>query len=273
MKPTPQLLKLQQTELEILKTFDTLCSQYDLTYFITAGTLLGAVRHQGFIPWDDDIDVVMPRKDFDRLSVVCREHLPEKYFYQSRKTDANYPFFFAKIRKNGTRVTEPTLNKIAMHTGIYIDIFPLDVCPRSDRGGRTYFKWTEQLQCAVMAKVNPDFSCGYTKRYMRLIHNLLRRLPRRLLDFLWCTTRIVIRFLCGDKRLSTACASHGYPRETYEASWFSAAVPLRFHDGSFPAPFAWDRLLQNMYGDYMTPPEENNRAGHFINQNEERGKK
>jgi len=267
--PSPQLLKLQQTELEILKFFDELCSQHGLTYFITAGTLLGAVRHLGFIPWDDDIDVVMPRKDFDRLAEICREYLPAEYFYQSRKTDADYPFFFAKIRKNGTRVTEPTLNKVTMHTGIYIDIFPLDACPHSDWGGQTYFKWTEQLQCAIMAKVNPDFSCGYTKGYMRLIHALLRRLPRRLLDFLWYMTRKTILLLCGGKRLSTACASHGYPRETYMASWFAKAVTLQFNDSSFPAPIGWDQLLQNMYGDYMTPPEENDRAGHFINQNEE----
>lgn len=255
---------LQLIELEILEDFQKLCQAHDLTFFITAGTLLGAVRHGGFIPWDDDIDVVMPRSDFDRLSEICRTRMPNGYFFQNCKTDPNYPFFFAKLRKNGTHVEEVSLSKVEMNKGIYLDIFPLDICPRGERGGRLYFKWVEQLQCAVMARVNPDFICGYSKGYMRGLHKLLRHLPLSALRGLWRLTHELLQGVCSNGRLSTACAAHGYPYEVYAHEWFSAAVPMCFEGMELPAPVGWRELLENMYGDYMTLPPESERLGHFV---------
>lgn len=254
---------LQLTELEILKEFQRVCQANGLTFYITAGTLLGAVRHGGFIPWDDDIDVVMPRSDFDRMARHGPHSLTEGYFFQDRNTDPEYPWLFAKLRRKGTHVEEPGLRCVRMHKGIYIDIFPLDACPKGERGGRLYFKWVEQLQCAIMARVNPEFACGYSKLYMRALHKLLCAVPIRGVDGLWNMTRKGLRLLCRDGKLSTACAAHGFPRETYEPEWFASAVEMKFEGLTFPAPVGWRELLSNMYGDYMTLPPIEERNGHF----------
>jgi len=257
------LRQLQLEEKKILQDFQQLCNNHGLIFYISAGTLLGSVRHGGFIPWDDDIDVIMPRKDFDQLSAIFADSPLKNYFFQTRNTDPGYPYFFAKLRKNGTHVEEPSLRETSMHKGIYIDIFPLDICPRSDWGGRLYFKWVEQLQCAVMANVNPGFSCGYTKKYMVALHKSLTLLPTYWIDRLWHMTRYVLKTFCRGTRLSTACASHGYPYETYDSGWFSSVVQMRFEDTFLPAPAGWHELLTNMYGNYMAPPPEEERQGHF----------
>ncbi len=253
---------MQLTELEILEEFDRLCKLGGLRYYIIAGTLLGAVRHKGFIPWDDDIDVAMPRKDFERLAAVCREHLSPDYTLQCSTGEKNYPFFYHKLRKNGTFVEEISLKRVEMHKGIFIDIFPLDGCPASDWGGMLFFKWVQQLTCAVMAQVNPDFVCGYRKKYMRALHTLLRRLPRGVLFALWQLTVRTVGIFCW-KKLCTVCGRHGYPAESYLADWYRETVFLEFEGRMLPAPIGWDAMLTNLYGDYMTPPPEEERQGHF----------
>ena len=131
---------LQLRELEILDFFADVCKRNGLRYFIIAGTLLGAVRHGGFIPWDDDIDVAMPRRDFNKFAKICKKELPDGYFFQSSKTEKEYPFFFAKLRRDGDTVNESILESHDIHKGCYIDVFPLDKCPRSARGRKMLFK-------------------------------------------------------------------------------------------------------------------------------------
>lgn len=120
------LKKLQMTELEILKDFDKLCEKYGLEYFLEGGTLLGAVRHGGFIPWDDDIDVLMPRADYEKLLALYQKNCLEGYYFQCIETDKNYWNFFGKIRKEGTLFVTKEEKDIQTHQGVFIDIFPID---------------------------------------------------------------------------------------------------------------------------------------------------
>jgi len=257
-------------ELEILKEFGRICEKHNLSYCITAGTLLGAVRHKGFIPWDDDIDVVMPRKDFDRLEKICLNYLPTGLFYQNYQTEANYPFYFAKLRKNNTEVCEESLIDVQMHKGVYIDIFPLDKCPKGKIFGKLFFKVMELLNCVVVAKVNRSFVCGYKKKYMRFLFAILKYLPKRLLISMREIWRILVGILSSGECLCTVGGAHGYPRETYKKEWFAESVLLEFEGAQYPAPVGWRELLTNMYGDYMQLPDEPERTGHFISW--ERGK-
>lgn len=255
-----ELRQLQLSELGILQIFKELCDKHGLRYYLHAGTLLGAVRHRGFIPWDDDIDVCMPREDYDKLISLP---LPEGYYYQDSFSEPEFPFFFAKIRKEGTEVFEPYLEKTRMRKGQYIDVFPLDVCPDGKWTSYLYFKIVGLFNSVYMGKVNPEFSCGYTKPYMKLLYRWLSRLPvetirRRRQRFGLLPSR-----LCSGKRVCSVGGVHGYPAETFLTAWYHDPVELEFEGKFFPAPGNWDALLSNLYGNYMTPPEENNRGGHF----------
>lgn len=257
-------LALQAEELEILQLFDRICETNDFTYFLTAGTLLGAVRHKGFIPWDDDIDVAMPRREFERLKAHLSKQPPDGYFFQCDETDSNYPFHFAKLRKNNTEVVEPSLEQVVIHKGLYIDIFPLDTCPCHPEIAACFYKLVDFITWAFMSKVNADFCCGYTKRHVRLLHSALSRFPKSFLRHLRAGVRRGAAFFCTGKCLCTLNASHGYPNESYEAEWFDSSVRMQFEGQSFPVPSGWHNVLTQLYGDYMKPPTAKEKQGHFI---------
>ena len=253
---------LQLEELTVLEELDRICKKHGLRYFLTAGTLLGAVRHKGFIPWDDDIDVAMPREDYDRLAKICESELSEGFFYQSEKTERLHTFFFAKIRKDGTRVTEHLLEGVDIHDGCYVDIFPLDKCPKIPAFARLYFKTVQMLNCAIISKVSKDFKDEY-KPFTHFVYSCVRLLPFSFLRGLRRFVRWFYAAFSSGKRWCTVAGSHGYPRETYLPEWFASGVPMEFEGKEFPAPVGWQELLTNMYGDYMTPPDQTNRGGHF----------
>ena len=260
---------LQLKELEVLKELRRLCDKHGLRYYLTAGTLLGAVRHKGFIPWDDDVDIVMPRRDYNRLKKIARRELSEGFFYQSADTEYKCPFFFTKIRMDGTSVTEPLLEGVKIHDGCYVDVFPLDVCPMSDRRAERYFKLTRMIFCAIIARLNPDFVCEYTKGGAIFAFKLLRRMPIWLLKWLRGSVRRYYSLFSRRGRLATVDGSYGFPRESYDIEWFDEAVSLEFEGESFIAPKRYDDILTHMYGDYMTPPDESMRHGHFIKNDKE----
>lgn len=116
----------QKTMLEILLEVHRICEKHHLTYWLEAGTLLGAIRHKGFIPWDDDMDISMPRKDYDRFLEILPEELDPEFFLQTRETDPGYTFPFAKIRKNSTLLIETgETGEEPYHHGIFLDVFPM----------------------------------------------------------------------------------------------------------------------------------------------------
>src|SRR5690554_4415622 len=120
------LKKLHNVQIEILNQIVKICNQNKLTYFLIGGTLLGAIRHKGFIPWDDDLDIAMPRKDYEKFLELCQGYLGDEYYLHCSKTDPKYWLPFAKVRKNNTIFEEKSIQTINSHKGIYVDIFPLD---------------------------------------------------------------------------------------------------------------------------------------------------
>ena len=123
-KEGTELRKLQLTEIEVLDEIVRICKKHKLQYFLLAGTCLGAVRHSGFIPWDDDIDIGMPREDYEKFLNIALDELDEKYFLQYYKTDENYYLGFAKVRKNNTSFITKGFEKKKGHQGFFVDIFP-----------------------------------------------------------------------------------------------------------------------------------------------------
>ena len=123
----------QKIMLDILSEIHRICVENHLTYWLEAGTLLGAIRHKGFIPWDDDCDVSMPRKDYEKFLERAQSQLPETMFLQTKETDKEYPLPWAKVRKNGTLLIETgETGKENYHHGIFVDVFPYDYYESAD---------------------------------------------------------------------------------------------------------------------------------------------
>lgn len=251
-----RLRGLQLRELEILLEFRRLCVENGLRYYLTGGTLLGAVRHHGFIPWDDDIDIVMPRADYQRFAQLCiQQILPPGYHYQSVKTDREYSFFFAKLKKEDEQSGGAAEG--------YIDVFPLDKCPDWDWLAILFFKGIELCSMAALGRIDPQFVCGYRRWYMRSLWRLLNRLPLYWIFALREGLRKFFGAVSSGRRVCNVGGRYGFPREVCQAAWFSKKMELEFEGHSFSVPSGWHELLTNLYGDYMIPPDQADRHGHF----------
>src|SRR5699024_2273587 len=122
-----QLRKLQKEQMILLKEFDRICRKHNIAYYLHAGTLLGAVRHGGFIPWDDDIDLSMFRNDYNKLKSIMEKEIDmKKFFFQNQETDQHYNWVFERLRLNNTVYKRVGQEHLKCHNGIFIDIFPLD---------------------------------------------------------------------------------------------------------------------------------------------------
>lgn len=126
MEARDQLIKIQQIELSILNEFSKICQKHNLTYFLVGGSCLGMIRHKGFIPWDDDIDLGMPRKDYQKFCEIAKAELPDDLVLQNFDTEPQCGLVFGKIRKKGTILSENYSYHINMNQGVWIDIFPYD---------------------------------------------------------------------------------------------------------------------------------------------------
>ena len=129
--PDGSLLRRQQLRmLELLEVIDVICRKHQIPYWLSSGTLIGAARHKGFIPWDDDLDIEMLRSDYLRLLKVLPQELPDNLALQTNETDPNYIFIYGKLRDKDSHLEETnSYDRILYYTGIYIDIFPLEKIP------------------------------------------------------------------------------------------------------------------------------------------------
>lgn len=167
MKPET-LHQLHQVEIEILDEIVRICENNNLRYFLIGGTLLGAVRHRGFIPWDDDLDIAMPRTDYEMFEKLCKTELQEKYYVHSSETDKNYWLPFMKIRKHNTAFDEARLeNADVSMNGIWVDIFPLDNAKKLNSFGK-------RIRTTIIKK-NLQHFIVY-KRHKRWPHPFLSKL-------------------------------------------------------------------------------------------------
>lgn len=263
MNNTEIIRKLQRAELMILKDVADICETNKLKYYLIGGTLLGAVRHHGFIPWDDDIDIVMFREDYDKLFDIMMQHYQEKYFVQRFETDPNYSRYIMKIRLNGTKHVEERISDVKMNHGIYIDIFPIDYLYNAGiithiRGG---------ILRALFAYKNVKHSQSHYSGLksiasypVKLItHIIPEPLVNRLFD------KVCVRDNNRKCDYVTNFASHfKWKRQMYPINYFGEGKELEFEGLLFRAPNEYNKILERLYGDYMKLPPEDKRIAHNI---------
>lgn len=243
----------QQLLLAMLKDFDAVCKRHGIAYQLFSGTALGAVRHQGFIPWDDDIDVILLREEYERFfREAAGDFDPAVYFVQ-REFGPHWPMQFSKLRRNGTACMEKYHPKdLETHQGVYLDIFPCDNLSDRLLTAKLQF-WASKV---VIAKAL--YARGYEtdSALKKCVLQACRLLPRKpFYDF------------CIRAGESSTCRVHSFfgassrfERSVYPREWLTETVDLPFEDGVFPVSASYDKLLTTLYGDYMTLPPQSERA-------------
>lgn len=247
------LRRLQETQLEILGVVASTCAANKIHFSLYAGSLLGAVRHQGFIPWDDDLDICMERLEYDRFIKAWNSDPPKGYILQNKENSPGFTQSFSKIRKEHTTFLQYDWEASKYHTGIFIDIFPLDRMPVR-KGSKLLFQWRcLQYQLLTREFVPPKGSTAQkiVSRLMLSVVPPQKRAARR---------ELLLRKITEDKNshhpivgiemLSTI-------RMPLPANLFEQYVDLPFENGQYMCFAQWDAYLTAKFGDYMTlPPEE-----------------
>lgn len=235
----------------LLQEFDRVCGELHITYFLFAGTLLGAVRHKGFIPWDDDLDILMRRADYMRFLQEAPRILDRNHFFLQGEFSEHFPMFFSKLRLNGTTCLEKYFPKDPLvHQGVYIDIFPCDNAFRSKMGRFIQFVSSKVVIAKGLDAEGYDTDSKLKKAVIYCSRMLPQKFflrivkgPKRADDFLHC-------FLGGASKMS---------RSVFPKSWFDKTVHLPFEDSLFTAPEQYDAVLRVLYGDYWKIPSEEDR--------------
>ncbi|MBE6583907.1 MAG: LicD family protein [Ruminococcaceae bacterium] len=259
MTLTPeQTQELQAVELEIFKHFTNACVKLNIKYFLVAGTLLGAVRHQGFIPWDDDIDVAMFREDYEKFLKEAQSLLPEHIFLQTYSTDLGYHKVFAKLRNENTTFIECSVKSNKMSHGMFIDIFPLDYCD-TDTKSSTLFKLKERIYSLRSSSLAKDLKLDFKKRLIRQGCKLVCPDPRKALIKL----ERLHTSMKSDKYVTNFSSIYG-DKEIMPIDWYGDGALITFEGLTVSVPKEYDKWLSTIYGNYMELPAPENRVSHHL---------
>ncbi|SFD00649.1 LicD family protein [Flavobacterium phragmitis] len=241
------LRKAQLRMLEIAIEFDKICRTNNITYWLISGTLLGARRHGGFIPWDDDFDVGVRIEDYDRLLSILEAQLPDSLRLQTKKTDPGHPYFYAKIRDVNSLISEDEcLHRNYRYNGLFIDIFPFESIVLS--------KKTKLLYDSFYSKFRFEFK---------------KSTPWRLLShFLYHSALLVLPILKFAGKIMNSKYSHAYGIGFYAPHELTTCFPvskIEFEKYEFSAPNKVDQFLMDEYGDFMKIPSKEKRHFHSSN--------
>ena len=257
---TELMVKLQKVQLEIATVVKDICEKNGIRYFLAYGTLIGAVRHDGFIPWDDDIDIMMPYPDLLKFEQACKTDLPQGYFYQSPQTDPEYRLSIMRVCKDNTLLIEKDKMNKNIHHGIFVDIYPLyGAAPKNKRKLQVF----RAMKRALYLLDEPVQNHG---TLMRLGSSFLlktktqkgkaraeKKLFEKISKYDYDTSDTVA---CLDSAVSVM-------RTEYKREWFGNGVMHKFGETEFMIPENADAVLRAYFGDYMQlPPEEERKPHH-----------
>lgn len=249
--------KLRRVLLLIAKDVAKLCDEHDIKYSLSGGSQLGAVRHHGFIPWDDDMDLEMKREEYEKFLIVCDKYLDKsKYLLLTSKWE-NYPFEFAKIQLKGTEIIEDFSKNADVPHGIFIDIFPYDNLPDSKYKRKSFLLKNHLLKNILWVK------CGYGSEEQK------RSIKFKLFKILGLFSskrklkvqrkKLITKYNNVDTQY---CFASDYPDQFLKNEWFEHTKKYKFEDTEFWGLEDYDSYLKALYGDYMKIPPVEQRETH-----------
>lgn len=237
--------KIWRTQLDIAQEIKRICEKHHIKYFIIWGTLLGAVRHKGYIPWDDDFDIAFLREDYEKFCKIARKEIQQPFFYQDALSDREFFIGYARIRDSRTTAwilanPSPTYNN-----GIYVDLYPLDVLPKNE------YLWKAQSSIikGLIKRLRENRALKKSDTVYQILV-FLHRLCSRAFDW---------------KKNPEKVGTLFQPYLVEDGYWFYAkdvkrTVQLSFENTVFPAPAGYKNLLRTVYGDYMKFPPKRKRG-------------
>ena len=245
--PEGSLLRRQQlVMLDMVTELDRICKKYDIPYFLYGGTLLGAIRHNGFIPWDDDLDLGLMRKDYLRLMKVLPDELPSHIVLQNNDTDKNYFYCFSKLRDNRSFLDEGAYDRAFKERGIFIDIFPFE----------KVHLWAQRLRLQSFA---------YT---LYRNGNGSESALRKIRALTWINRHISFPILRAFSKLTggnTLTYSYGIPfHVVYEEKDIFPLTTHIFEGVELSVPGNSDHMLKSQFGDYMRLPSDLDHVEHHV---------
>lgn len=255
-----ELQYLQKVILSIAKDIDKFCRENNIEYYLLGGSCIGAIRHKGFIPWDDDLDIIMTSENYNRFLELAKKNLnPDKYIIQKGVED--WPLDFSKVRLKGTVLHEKEdgYSKESMR-GIYVDIFRMDNISNNNFIAGLHYILYKYYLCYQLSQRTYNSASIKKKIMMTLSYPLrlpvLRNILKESLRKLSPNESERLAFLCGRTRYKTAVTDRSiYGKPRY----------VSFEDTSLPVPEHYDEYLTQMFGDYMKLPPEDQRKGlHLI---------
>lgn len=257
---TSETKKIWAVEMDLAKHLLDVCAKHNLKVWATDGTLLGAVRHKGFIPWDDDMDFVMFREDYDKLVEIGPKEFVEPYFFQSFYTDEHSWGGVTKLRRSNTAMIERNYqSRKEFNRGIFVDILVLDAVPDERKD---FDKKYNKIACLRgllknYEMMNPRYYPLKTRlKHAVISFYVLLRNPIKMhkkIESLLASNRICDNVNCALLEFYALEGRDLSRMKLRNKHWFDETIMLPFHDMQLPAPAGYDELLRVLYGDYMKP--------------------
>jgi lipopolysaccharide cholinephosphotransferase len=257
-----ELRNLQNILLEMLIELDRICKKHDIRYCIIAGTLLGAVRNKGFIPWDDDLDVAMTRSEYRRFREVCVSELnTSRFFFQDDTTDPHYRWGWGRLRRIDSEFVRVGQEHLKMRTGIFLDVFPMDGVPDFPplRGFFTAY-------CFLLRKIlySEVGRISEKKPLSRIVYGALSKIPvKTVIRNLEALQRYGMNRETKYARKLTFPTPKGRPFG-YLSKWYVDIGEIEFEGRMFPCIREYDEYLSYKFGDYMKLPPPDQRHWHPV---------
>ena len=255
---------LQKCVFNIYCCFEKICNDLGIRYYMLGGTMLGAVRHKGFIPWDDDMDVGLMREDYEVFCTKAPGLMPDCYFLQSYKTDPEYPLGIMKLRDSRTTYIETKFSGLNMNHGVYIDIFPLDYYPESKaeqkalERKRSIYKYRIRMvqnRAGLHSRLAEFGASAYGKLLCLKYPKAIDAVDER--DRLYASVP-------KSGLIANYYGAWGN-KEIVPAEWYGEGASAEFEGHIVTLPKEYDKWMTQVYGDYMTlPPVEKRGVQHKI---------
>lgn len=265
-----EIRNLQKKQLKMLKIFIKICEENKLRYFLAGGSALGAVRHKGFIPWDDDIDVSMPRPDYNKFMEIAQDKLPKHLFLQNQYTEKDYNLTFAKIRDSKTTFIEKRSADLNINKGVFIDIFPIDGIGNDlESASKTFYQF-RKIREKFRFKLGMHKKDGLRNKVRFVYYTVLTTFDsfakglKTANDYAIAIDEFCNRINYKDSSYVIIYEGGAEEREIMKKTVYGTGSKIKFEKTTVSVPKKVDTYLKALYNNYMElPPVEKRVAGHY----------